>query len=150
MKLEDYTISHIATVQEGLIKMEKVDIHSLVVSDGVGDVVGTFSKTDFIRKSALQARISEKMKVHEVMNSNVVHVEMGNELEQCFKVMHRYNLTELPVIKDRKLQGILRATNVACHLLDEHESLIEQLNVYICGSQLSHPIIRKHKFLIAS
>ena len=75
-----HSITQQVTVYEALEQMADKNIGALVVMDGT-DLVGIISERDYARKVILKDRSSREMKVHEIMSSPTVTVNLRTTID---------------------------------------------------------------------
>ena len=91
-------------------------IRHLVVIDGDGDLVGVLTHRDLLRHSlieraelapSLQRHVMARIRVEEVMTSEVETAEPGQWLREAARMMFENKYGCLPVVEDARLVGIL-------------------------------------------
>jgi acetoin utilization protein AcuB len=90
-------------------RMREYNIHHLVVVDRTG-VVGVVSERDLGGRAG--ASIRRNRRVDELMTSPVVTAEPEYTLRQAAKVMRGRTLGCLPVVRGRKLVGIMTLSDM--------------------------------------
>ncbi len=93
-----YSITPHLTVYGALGKMADDGIGALVVMDGT-DLVGIISERDYARKVILDGRSSKEMKVHEIMSSPAVTVNLKTTVDECMQRMTDKRCRHLPVVE---------------------------------------------------
>ena len=127
-----WSIAPEATVYEALEIMAEKNIGALLVMKE-DQVKGILSERDCIRKVDLQGRTSRITKVNEVMTSDVISVQVSEQLEECMATMIEKNIRHLPVYDDGQLLGLISVRDVLREVVEVQKSLISQLERFITG-----------------
>jgi signal-transduction protein with cAMP-binding, CBS, and nucleotidyltransferase domain len=69
------------------------------------EVNGILSERDCVRRVDLEGRTSRATKVSEIMTSEVVSVQVTENLENCMATMLEKNIRHLPVYEGPELLG---------------------------------------------
>ncbi|MES9831245.1 MAG: CBS domain-containing protein [Candidatus Thiodiazotropha sp. LLP2] len=126
------TVDADATVFNALEMMSEHSIGSLIVMDSE-EVVGLLSERDYARSIILKGRSSKDTKVKEIMTSHVVVVSPEQNIKECMAIMTDKRVRHLPVMKDKKLVGIISIGDLVKAIIEEQQFMIEQLVSYING-----------------
>ncbi len=78
--------------------------------------VGIVTETDIVRRLISQKRDPLKTVVKDIMSSPPITVEPEESLRNAARLMIHHNIRRLPVLKDGKLLGIVRAVDFARHV----------------------------------
>lgn len=127
-----WSIAPDATVYEALQLMDEKGAGALLVMTG-DKVNGILSERDCVRKVELQGRTSRGTKVDEIMTSDVITVQVTENLEDCMSTMLESNIRHLPVYEGTRLIGLLSVRDVLREMVDVQKSLIAQLERFITG-----------------
>ena len=127
-----WSIAPDAAVYEALEIMAEKNIGALLVMKE-DQVKGILSERDCIRKVDLQGRTSRITKVNEVMTSDVISVQVSEQLEECMATMIEKNIRHLPVYEDGQLLGLISVRDVLREVVEVQKSLISQLERFITG-----------------
>jgi CBS domain-containing protein len=129
-----YSISPDATVYEALNRMADKNVGALLVLE-VEQIVGLISERDYARKTILKGRFSKETAVKEIMTTNVITVDPGEDLEKCMELFTDKHVRHLPVIEDKKIIGIISIGDVVKGVIDHKEFIIQEQEKYIKGKR---------------
>jgi CBS domain-containing protein len=129
---EVYSVTPKTTVFETLTLMAKKDIGAVVVMEDE-KLVGIMSERDYARKIILKGKSSKETLVEEIMTSKISVVGLENTVEECMVLMTEKRVRHLPVIKDKKVLGLISIGDVVKDIIAEQQFLIRQLEMYIAS-----------------
>ncbi|MCP5095805.1 MAG: CBS domain-containing protein [Chloroflexi bacterium] len=127
-----WSIRSDATVYEALRMMAEKGVGALMVIDD-GQIEGVISERDYARKVVLKGRAAENTQVNEIMSSNVVSIQLGQDVEACMVLMTDNRIRHLPVMDGSKLIGVVSIGDLVNTIINEQQFVIEQLERYITG-----------------
>jgi CBS domain-containing protein len=129
-----FSIGPDATVYEALQKLAEHDVGALVVTEE-GEVVGLVSERDCARKLVLLGRLTKDTQVRDIMTKEVICVGSTEAADGCMAFMSEKRVRHLPVLENGQLAGMISIGDVGKAIIEEHESTIEQLELYIKGTR---------------
>jgi len=121
------------TVFDAIKLMADHNIGALLVMTG-NELKGIISERDYRNKVILKGRTSKQTAVHEIMTSQVYTVEPNEKIENCMAIMTEQKIRHLPVIKNRKVVGIISIGDLVKAIIDRQKVVIKDLTAYISGS----------------
>jgi CBS domain-containing protein len=124
------SISPDETVFEALGRMAEHRIGALLVLEN-GEPVGLFSERDYSRKVALQGLRSRETPVKAIMSSPVLTISPDASVEQGLSIMTEKYIRHLPVVDGSGLIGMVSIGDLVKAVMQDQQSLIEQLESYI-------------------
>jgi signal-transduction protein with cAMP-binding, CBS, and nucleotidyltransferase domain len=127
-----WSIAPEATVYDALQLMAEKEAGALLVMTG-DEVNGILSERDCVRRVDLQGRTPRMTKVSEIMTSDVISVQVTENLENCMTAMLEKNIRHLPVYEGTNLLGLISVRDVLREVVDVQKSLIAQLERFITG-----------------
>lgn len=127
-----WSIAPEATVYDALQLMAERKAGALLIMTG-DEVNGILSERDCVRRVDLQGRTSRDTKVSEIMTSDVISVQVTENLENCMTAMLEKNIRHLPVYEGTELLGLISVRDVLREVVDVQKSLIAQLERFITG-----------------
>ncbi|MFY9224937.1 MAG: CBS domain-containing protein [Blastocatellia bacterium] len=129
---EIYSVTPNTTVFDTLTLMAEKGIGAVVVLEGE-KLVGIMSERDYARKIILKGKSSKETLVSEIMTSKISVVGLENTVEECMVLMTEKRIRHLPVIKDKKVLGLISIGDVVKDIIEEQQFLIKQLEMYIAS-----------------
>jgi len=130
-----WTISPDAKVIDALKLMSEKDIGALIVTEG-RELVGILSERDYARKVMLRGKSSLDTPVKEIMTSGVYYVDPETTTQECLALMTKNRIRHLPVMRDRKIHGIVSIGDVVKSVISQQKIAIDHLESYITGKYL--------------
>lgn len=131
-----HNIIHVSpdtTVFDAIQLMADHNIGALLVMSG-DELKGIISERDYRNKVILKGRTSKQTAVHEIMTSQVFYVEPDEKIENCMAIMTERKFRHLPVVKNRKVIGIISIGDLVKSIIDRQKVVIKDLTAYITGS----------------
>ena len=126
------TVDPDTSVREAIEKMEDISAGTVVVMEG-GAVVGMVSERDVIRKVVLQDQKIDKVKVRELMSTDLTTITPETSLDDCMQLITEKRIRHLPVLCNGSLCGIVSIGDVVKYLIVEKDFKIKNLEAYISG-----------------
>ena len=126
------TVDPDTSVREAIEKMEDISAGTVVVMEG-GAVVGMVSERDVIRKVVLQGQKIDKVKVREIMSTDLTTITPETLLDDCMQLITEKRIRHLPVLCNGSLCGIVSIGDVVKYLIVEKDFKIKNLETYISG-----------------
>ncbi len=132
---ETWSIPAKATVFDALKLMSDKKIGALMVMDEKGAVAGIISERDYARKVILLGKTSKQTLVGEIMTpaSQMVSVTPTDTVDECMVIMTARHVRHLPVFEHGRFAGIVSIGDIVKSIIEDKDTLIEQLNNYISG-----------------
>lgn len=127
------TVSPDALVRDTIEKMEDISAGTALVMEG-GEVAGIVSERDVIRKVVLQNKDIDKIKVREIMTTDLTSITQETSLDDCMQLITEKRIRHLPVICGGNLCGIVSIGDVVKYLIVEKDFKIKNLETYISGA----------------
>jgi CBS domain-containing protein len=119
-----------STVYEALQLMAEKEIGAVLVIEG-GNPVGIFTERDYARQVILKGKTSKDTAVRAVMTVRVVYVRPEQTLDDCMALMTDKHVRHLPVMAERRLEGLVSIGDIVKAVISEKQFIIEQLENYI-------------------
>jgi len=98
-----------------------------------GEVAGLFTERELMMDVAGKKRDPAKVKVGDVMRTDRVKVSPGTSLSECLDLMKENRCRHLLVFEGDQFIGIVSLRTMVALMIQEKESLIDQLQRYITG-----------------
>jgi CBS domain-containing protein len=119
-----------ATVYEAIDQMAQKGVGALLVMEGER-LVGIVSERDYARKVILKGKASREIEVREIMSQPVICVPPELTVEQTMALMTDKHVRHLPVVVEETVVGVISIGDVVRSVIEEQESYIQQLTMYI-------------------
>lgn len=100
------------TVLNALSKMRRRYLNSLIVSKTKSNPeYGIVTSTDICDKIVAQGRDPSTTKISEIMTSPIIGISPEETIYDCAKLMSEHHIHHLPVVADKKVVGMISATD---------------------------------------
>jgi CBS domain-containing protein len=96
------TVGRDSTVQQAARIMDEEDIGFLPVVDGSGKVIGALTDRDITIRVVAQGLPSDGVRVHQIMTSNVVAANKGDDLDTVAQQMRENKVSRMLVCDESK------------------------------------------------
>ncbi len=88
---------------------EKISALPVVEHD---KLVGIISERDCVRKVASQDIPAWSVKIHEIMTTDVITINIDDPIEHCTSIMSAKRIRHLPVMQDGELVSLISITDI--------------------------------------
>jgi CBS domain-containing protein len=112
------TITPEANIKNAADWLRAKNVGALLVMNGDA-IVGIISERDIVRAFSEYGATLLSMRVKDIMAHAQITVNPEDSLDHAMKLMTHYHVRHLPVIRDRKLAGIISIGDVVKHRLDD-------------------------------
>ena len=126
-----WTISKDQSVMQALIIMSEKNIGAIIIVDNNDLPIGIFSERDYARKVILKGKNSKDTLLDEVMTKELITVTKEFKIDQCMELMIENKIRHLPVLKNKKVVGIISIGDVLKIMIKEQKELIDHLQRFI-------------------
>ena len=126
--VKDVMVTNVVTVDVGVNvrkaveRMNKQEIGCLVVLEK-GNFAGILTERDVLKRVVAKARNPKKTLVGDVMSKPLIVVDSQASLEEALELMFEKRVKKLPVVKNKKLMGLITMTDIA----RVHTAMVEHI-----------------------
>lgn len=118
------------TAFDAVAMMHEKNVGALIVMDG-DKLAGIVSERDFTRKIILKDLSAKKALVKDVMTSRVHYVEPEQTVEACLAMISKYRVRHLPVMKNKKVIGMISIGDVVKLVVSDQKVKIDHLELVV-------------------
>jgi CBS domain-containing protein len=122
------------TVFHALSVLAEANIGALMVLTDSGELVGVISERDIARYAVTHRDELFDLPVRAIMSTRIRHAPANLSIEKCMALMTAERVRHLPVYQDERLDGVISIGDVVKAMVEEKNTVIEQLEHYIAGS----------------
>ena len=108
--LECFSITSDNTLFDAAKQMSECNIGALLVMDK-GSLAGIVTERDIVKNDA-RGTESSKVRIKDVMSTNLLVVKPGDDLDYVMAIMIQNNIRHTPVIEESGLVGLLSMRDV--------------------------------------
>ncbi len=90
----------------------KRSVGSVLIVSGAGLPVGIITKGDILREVVMNRRDPDLLRACDVMSQPLITIGPNATLEEASKLMIERKISKLPVVKERRLVGIITTTDI--------------------------------------
>ena len=124
------TVGPLASVTDAARLMAAHQIGGLPVVDGER-LAGIFTERDILTRVVAAGRAPGDTRVADVMTSDLVVAEVGENCEECLSRMQRARVRHLVVLDKGRLAGIVSLRDLLAADCEEKAEAITLLNAYV-------------------
>ena len=125
--VEDIMIKNVIAVEESASiknaakKMGKANVGSVLVTKN-NEPIGIITERDFVERYAAKG-ISLSSLVKDIMTLSLITIDPNDTIWEAAELMKTHNIHKLPVIKDKKIVGIITNSDLVklCSLSSDSE-----------------------------
>src|SRR5262245_58772110 len=121
------------TVFEALKKLVAANVGSILVTDDSGQVIGSSTERDYLRKIAVLGRTSHRTRCSEIMTWPIMYITPETTVEESMSMMTDRRIRHLPVVENDEVVGIISIGDVVNFQTREQSFQIKYLTEYISG-----------------
>jgi CBS domain-containing protein len=126
-------IAPAASLKAAIDRMRAKNISSLVVAEGDA-VVGIISERDILQALSQHTKSPDVLQVEDAMSHNLITVAPEDNVRHAMRLMTRYRVRHLPVMREGHLLGIVSIGDVVKDRLEDLEAEANVLrDVYIAA-----------------
>lgn len=118
MKVRDLMVKKVVTVEQDTSVYEAVKLLNknrigclVVVYDD--DIVGILTERDLLERVLEKCRNPKEIEISEIMTKTLVLGRPDMEVFEATRLMMKNKVKKLPIIKERRLVGIITVTDIA-------------------------------------
>jgi CBS domain-containing protein len=118
-KIKDIMTKNVLTLTEEKPLMEVIKVMSattiscIVVTNEQNEVVGLITERDLIKKVLLEGKTPKKLKLADIMTTNLMTADPEDYLHDIGQKMKEKNIRHMPVVLNKKLAGIVTQSDIA-------------------------------------
>ena len=124
------TIGRRDSIADAVALLTKNNIGVLVVTEGVGKVVGIISERDIIRLAASEEQFQTSL-VADVMTRNVIVGVPEDDVMSVAHTMTEKRFRHIPILDDDRLIGIISVGDILKAQRDQYQGQIDTLETQI-------------------
>jgi CBS domain-containing protein len=129
------TTSGDQSIEEAAKLLHHHHIGAVVVTGADCAIAGILSERDIVRGMALQGDRVEKLKVSDLMTTNVLVCSPNDSLEKLMAVMTTNHIRHLPVVENDRMFGIITIGDVVKARLDDTTMQVDSLREYVMAAR---------------
>ncbi len=118
-------------IREASKVMTQYNIGSIILTDN-DEVSGIVTSTNIL-KAIAEGKDPEETKVSEIMSKNVITIDPDKTIEDSVSLMLEHKIKKLPVVENKKLVGIITASDIISIEPKLIESIASLMSIKIPG-----------------
>ncbi|MGZ5220803.1 MAG: CBS domain-containing protein [Chitinophagaceae bacterium] len=105
-------ISPNCTISDALCRMSCQNTDYLIVIDDDEKFLGLLTEHDIATKAIFNNRSITLTKVNQMMNTRLPAADSGDTVEDCMRLMRRFNVRYIPVFKNLNFLGVVSSDDI--------------------------------------
>jgi CBS domain-containing protein len=129
-------ISPNSSISDALCRMSCQNIEYLIVVDDDEKFLGLLTDHDIATKTVFANKSLTSTKVKQMMNTRWPVADADNTVEDCMKLMSRYNVRYVPVFKNLSFLGVVSTDDILQEAVSHRSKIfdVEDKNVSVTYS----------------
>ncbi len=129
-------ISPNSSISDALCRMSCQNIDYLIVIDDDEKFLGLLTDHDIATKTVFANKSITSTKVRQMMNTRWPVADADNSVEDCMKLMSRYNVRYVPVFKNLSFLGVVSTDDILQEAVSHRSKIfdVEDKNVSVTYS----------------
>jgi CBS domain-containing protein len=129
-------ISPNSSISDALCRMSCQNIDYLIVMDDDERFLGLLTDHDIATKTVFANKSITSTKVKQMMNTRWPVADADNTVEDCMKLMSRYNVRYVPVFKNLSFLGVVSTDDILQEAVSHRSKIfdVEDKNVSVTYS----------------
>jgi len=129
-------ISPNSSISDALCRMSCQNIDYLIVMDDDEKFLGLLTDHDIATKTVFANKSITSTKVKQMMNTRWPVADSDNTVEDCMKLMSRYNVRYVPVFKNLSFLGVVSTDDILQEAVSHRSKIfdVEDKNVSVTYS----------------
>ncbi len=129
-------ISPNSSISDALCRMSCQNIDYLIVIDDDEKFLGLLTDHDIATKTVFANKSITSTKVKQMMNTRWPVADADNTVEDCMKLMSRYNVRYVPVFKNLSFLGVVSTDDILQEAVSHRSKIfdVEEKNVSVTYS----------------
>ncbi|MAZ88035.1 MAG: histidine kinase [Cellvibrionaceae bacterium] len=120
MQEKHLELDGLATVKEALEAMRREDADVVIVKKrDEHDAYGLVLLSDIAKNVLAKDRSPDRVNIYEIMSKPVISIEPELDVRYCARLFNRFGLSNVPVIQNGKVLGIVSYSELVLHGLYE-------------------------------
>jgi len=121
------------TADVAALKLKNYKIRSLGVLKR-GKLVGVVGNNDFAREVVARSKVPSKVKVSEIMTTNIRSVTLDTPFVECLELMEQHHIAHLVVFDDNgEYHGMITWHELQTRVVEELKNQLDLLQEYAFG-----------------
>lgn len=117
-------ISPNSLLRDALGRMSNHHTDHLIVTDEEDNFLGLLTEHEIVSRTFLNNPLSELTAVSEIMNTRLPVADASDTIEDCMRLMKRFNVRYLPVFEDLHFLGIISTDDIL------YEAVIHRTDIF--------------------
>jgi len=125
-----YSVGPDQSVFQAVTAMVEKNVGAMLVLQNE-ELVGIITERDYLRLVTVQGRTARDTPVRDVMTRAVVYLTPDTSVEEAMAIMTERRIRHLPILKDRKILGVVSIGDLVKAMAQKREMHIRTLEAYI-------------------
>ncbi len=119
MTTQVMTVEPTTTIKEAMKLLVGIEISGLIVLDANAEIVGVVTEKDLIVAYEFLKEI--KAPIKDYMNTHIISVSEDTQVEEISKLLVQGDIRRVPVLKGKKVVGVISRRNILKAILKMQE-----------------------------